>query len=125
MKKYPNLYVRIWKVVKTIPKGHVATYGQIANLCDLRGHARLIGYALHNLKPNSACGKEPSADASGVPWHRVINSRGTISFPKHTADYKSQKKLLEREGVAFNNDKIDLIKYGAGISAERKKGRGR
>lgn len=108
-------------MVKTIPKGHVATYGQIANLCDLRGHARLVGYALHNLKPNSACSTEPSADVSGVPWHRVINSRGTISFPKHTNTYECQKRLLKKEGIIFIDDKIDLSKYGAGISAERKR----
>lgn len=111
-------------MVKTIPKGRVATYGQIANLCDLRGHARLVGYALHNLKPNSACGTEPSADVSGVPWHRVINSRGTISFPKHTDAYEHQRRLLEKEGVVFVKEKIDLSKYGAGISAKRKKGTG-
>ncbi len=131
MKNYPELYTRIWKMVKTIPKGHVATYGQIARLCDLGRQARLVGYALHNLKSNS-----------GVPWHRVVNSKGTISFPKHTDAYKLQKKLLEKEGVVFirsnlrrvtakldrvsgtsqtsysgKGEKIDLSKYGVGALA--------
>lgn len=103
MKNYPDLYLRIWKTVKTIPKGRVATYGQIARLCDLRGHARLVGYALHNLPDNS-----------NVPWHRVINSQGKISLPKHTHAYMRQRKLLEKEGILFKGDKIDLEKNGIG-----------
>ncbi|MDQ3283053.1 MAG: MGMT family protein, partial [Acidobacteriota bacterium] len=61
-------YERIWSVVRRIPRGRVATYGQIAELADLEGPARQVGYALHNLP-------EPS----DVPWHRVINARGEIS----------------------------------------------
>lgn len=79
----------------------MATYGQIARLCGLREHARLVGYALHNLKPGST-----------VPWQRVINSKGTISLRKHTYGHERQKKLLEQEGVMFDGEKIDLIKYG-------------
>jgi methylated-DNA-protein-cysteine methyltransferase-like protein len=102
-----SLYEIIYEMVKKIPKGKVATYGQIARICGLREHARLVGYALHSLKSNS-----------GVPWHRVINSKGTISFPKHTGAYERQKKLLEREGVKFKKDKIDLAKYGFGHSPD-------
>ncbi|MFZ1082268.1 MAG: MGMT family protein, partial [Candidatus Kryptoniota bacterium] len=93
-------------MVKTIPKGRVASYGQIARLCDLGRQARLVGYALHNLKPNSR-----------VPWHRVVNSKGTISFPKHTGAYKLQKTLLEKEGIVFKGGKIDLSKYGVAALA--------
>lgn len=106
MKNYPELYLKIWEAVKGVRKGHVATYGQIAQICGLRGHARLVGYALHNLPANS-----------GVPWHRVISSKGTISLPAHTGGYYRQKKLLEAEGIIFNNGKIDLMKYGAGSRA--------
>jgi len=103
-----GLYEIIYEMVKRIPKGKVATYGQIARLCGLREHARLVGYALHNLKPTS-----------DVPWQRVINSKGMISLPSQTGAYERQKKLLEKEGVVFKKKKIDLAKYGAGPSLSK------
>ncbi len=108
-----GLYEIIYEIVRKIPKGKVATYGQIARLCGLRGHARLVGYALHNLKPNS-----------GIPWHRVINSKGMISLPKDSGAYDRQKYLLEKEGVIFRRDKLDLSKYGFSDSSKSKKKRG-
>ena len=108
--KKVSLYQIIYNTVRKIPKGKVATYGEIARLCGLREHARLVGYALHNLKPNS-----------GVPWHRVINSQGKISLPKDNGAYEFQKKLLESEGIVFVGDKIDLTKYGAGASDKKSK----
>jgi methylated-DNA-protein-cysteine methyltransferase related protein len=109
MKNYPDLYLRIWKAVKGVRKGRVATYGQIANVCDLRGHARLVGYALHNLPPDS-----------GVPWHRIVNSKGMISLRAHTSGHERQKHLLEQEGIVFKNGRIDLAKYGAGSRRGKK-----
>ncbi|MEK6571496.1 MAG: MGMT family protein [Bacteroidota bacterium] len=99
--KAPDSYQTIWDVVRLIPKGKVATYGDIANLCGLIDQARLVGYALHSIPANS-----------NVPWHRVINSKGRISLPKVSGQYESQKRLLEKEGVVFVRDKIDLDKYG-------------
>ena len=58
-------YQRIYEAVKRIPRGRVATYGQIATLAGLDGHARQVGYALHSLP-----------DGSDIPWHRVINAKG-------------------------------------------------
>jgi methylated-DNA-protein-cysteine methyltransferase-like protein len=107
MKNYPDLYLRIWKAVKGVQKGRVATYGQIADVCDLRGQPRLVGYALHNLPPDS-----------GVPWHRIINSKGMISLRTHTSGHERQKRLLELEGIEFENGKINLAKYGAGSRSE-------
>jgi len=108
-----SLYEIIYKMVKKIPKGKVATYGQIARFCGFPEHVRLVGYALHHLKPDS-----------GVPWHRVVNSRGTISLRKHTGAHERQKRLLEREGVKFKDDIIDLSKYGFGDSRKLKQQRG-
>ena len=94
-------YDRIYAIVKQIPTGKVATYGQIADLAGLYGKARLVGYALSrvDLKDN-------------IPWHRVINAREiSYSFQRCNSNYL-QKVLLEEEGIEFkSNSKIDLNKY--------------
>ena len=90
-------YQRIYKTVKRIPRGRVATYGQIATLAGLDGHARQVGYALHSLPDHS------------LPWHRVINTKGEIS-PRSAGDsHELQRMLLEEEGVEFSLDgRVDL-----------------
>ena len=81
----------IYRAVRNVPRGHVASYGQIAELAGLEGHARQVGYALHAL-----------ADGSGVPWHRIINAKGEIS-PRSAGDsHELQRMLLEAEGVKFD-----------------------
>ncbi len=86
-----NRYASIQAVVRRIPRGRVATYGQIAELAGLDGHARQVGYALHNLP-----------ERSNVPWHRVVNARGEIS-PRSAGDsHELQRMLLEGEGVEFD-----------------------
>jgi methylated-DNA-protein-cysteine methyltransferase-like protein len=78
-------------VVRRIPRGRVATYGQIAELAGLEGHARQVGYALHHLPAQS-----------DVPWHRVLNARGEVS-PRSAGDsHELQRMLLEAEGIAFD-----------------------
>ena len=62
-------YSRIYAVVRRIPRGRVATYGQVAELAGLPGHARQVGYALHALPRGTT-----------VPWHRVLNARGALSL---------------------------------------------
>jgi methylated-DNA-protein-cysteine methyltransferase-like protein len=91
-------YKRIYATVKRIPRGRVATYGQIATLAGLDGHARQVGYALHSLP-----------DGIDVPWHRVINAKGEVS-PRATSDsHELQRMLLEEEGVEFSLDgRVDL-----------------
>ena len=85
------MFDEIRKYVKKIPKGKVATYGQVATLAGLDGHARQVGYALHALP-----------DRPDVPWHRVINARGEIS-PRGAGDsHELQRLLLEEEGVEFD-----------------------
>jgi methylated-DNA-protein-cysteine methyltransferase related protein len=99
-KSQPDLYARIWEQVRRIPKGKVATYGGIARMCGFPRHARLVGYALHNLP-----------HGSNIPWYRVINSQGRISLPIHNGHYQKQKMLLEKEGILFLREKIPLKKY--------------
>jgi len=95
-------YELIWSTVRKIPRGRVATYGQIATLAGLDGHARQVGYALHNL---------PSP--SNVPWHRVVNARGEVS-PRSAGDsHELQRMLLEGEGVEFDlRGRLDLKRFG-------------
>jgi len=77
--------------VKRIPRGRVATYGQVATLAGLDGHARQVCYALHALPGRN-----------DFPWHRVINARGEIS-PRSAGDsHELQRMLLEGEGVEFD-----------------------
>ena len=81
-------YDKIWETVRRIPRGRVATYGQIAELAGLEGHSRLVGYALHALRPNMK-----------IPWHRVINAKGRISLVGPSG--RRQRKLLEAEKIVF------------------------
>jgi methylated-DNA-protein-cysteine methyltransferase-like protein len=99
----PSSYERIWKVVKRIPAGKVATYGQVARLAGLGGAARLVGYALHALPD----------DERKVPWQRVINAQGRISQRGFTGAEELQRKLLAREGVRFDaRARVDLARFG-------------
>jgi methylated-DNA-protein-cysteine methyltransferase related protein len=94
-------YQKIYAAVKRIPKGRVATYGQIALIAGLGRRARQVGYALHALP-----------DDIKVPWHRVINAKGEISS-RSSGDHDSlQRVLLEKEGVGFGlNGRVSLDKY--------------
>jgi methylated-DNA-protein-cysteine methyltransferase related protein len=94
-------YQRIWAVVAKIPRGRVATYGQIAELADLEGHARQVGYALHNLP-----------EGSRIPWHRVINAEGEVSPRTGGDSHELQRLLLKAEGVAFDaRGRVDLKRF--------------
>jgi methylated-DNA-protein-cysteine methyltransferase-like protein len=93
------LHRRIQDVVKRIPRGRVATYGQIARLAGLGRQARLVGYAMAALPTGTR-----------VPWQRVVNAQGAISLPGKSAD--RQRKLLEDEGVRFDaRGRIDLDRF--------------
>ena len=88
------IYARIYAVVKKIPRGKVATYGQIAALAGMPRHARQAGYAL-----------AATPESLKIPWHRVINAQGRISLRLRHWDSGSddlQRILLESEGVVFD-----------------------
>lgn len=93
-------YEAIWAAVKKIPRGKVATYGQIAALAGYAKQPRLAGYAMANCPP----------DAS-IAWYRVINAQGKISFPSRSTAYRKQRTLLENEGVVFMSGRVDLTRY--------------
>ncbi|MFW9905345.1 MAG: MGMT family protein [Candidatus Thorarchaeota archaeon] len=91
---------RVKNIIKKIPTGKVATYGQIATYAGNSRAARQVAWILH-----SSSGKD------NLPWHRVINSKGKISLPRNEG-YESQKGLLEKEGITFDkNEKINFDKY--------------
>ena len=94
-------YSKIYAVVRRIPHGRVATYGQVAVLAGLRGHARQVGYALHAL-----------ADGSPLPWQRVVNARGEVSPRAESGWERMQAALLEDEGVEFDHrGRINLARF--------------
>jgi methylated-DNA-protein-cysteine methyltransferase-like protein len=88
---------RIYAVIRRVPHGRVATYGQVAELAGLRGQARLVGYALAALDADS-----------DVPWHRVVNARGAISLPPAGHPALLQRARLEAEGVTFEGGRVPL-----------------
>jgi methylated-DNA-protein-cysteine methyltransferase-like protein len=90
-------YPDVWAVVTRIPRGKVATYGQIAAILGIPDRARFVGYALHALPPGSP-----------VPWHRVVNARGQVSLRGDSG--RTQTALLEREGVAVPGTGIDMMR---------------
>jgi methylated-DNA-protein-cysteine methyltransferase related protein len=98
-----STYDKIYAIVLQIPKGAVTTYGRVAELANLAGKARLVGYALFRVDPQS----------SDIPWHRVINAKGEISHSplRYGAD-NLQRSLLEQEGIKFSAEgKVNLHKY--------------
>jgi methylated-DNA-protein-cysteine methyltransferase-like protein len=96
-------HARIYAVVRSIPAGRVATYGQVAALAGLPGQARLVGYALSAV-----------ADGSTIPWHRVINAQGQISIRRDGPGAGVAQRLrLEREGVRFDaRGRVALDRFG-------------
>jgi methylated-DNA-protein-cysteine methyltransferase-like protein len=92
-------HLRILSVVRRVPYGRVATYGMVAELAGFPRQPRLAGYALRH------------ADDS-VPWHRIVNARGEISPRAQSDSVHLQRKLLEMEGITFNEaGRIDLKRY--------------
>jgi methylated-DNA-protein-cysteine methyltransferase-like protein len=91
----------VWQVVADIPRGHVLTYGEVARLAGMSRAARRVSQALRR-----------APGGMKLPWHRVINAQGKISFPPDSNGYHKQKSLLEREGIVFLEGKIDLERYG-------------
>ncbi|XGB42472.1 MAG: MGMT family protein [Nodosilinea sp. LVE1205-7] len=104
-------YDRIYAIVRQIPWGQVATYGQVAELAGLIGQPRLVGYALYRV----------DMATTDIPWQRVINAKGEVSHAvqRHGSDYR-QRSLLEAEGIEFSpQGRIDLKRYRWQPSAQQ------
>ena len=98
-----STYERFYDVVRTIPRGRVTSYGVVASMAGLPGHARQVGYALAALP-----------DEHDIPWHRVVNVRGEISSRSGGRSYEQiQRTLLEAEGIVFAaSGRVDLTVVG-------------
>ena len=93
---------KVYEFVKAIPKGKVATYGQIAEYLGNKKLARVVGNLLHH-----------NPDQENIPCHRVVNSSGKVVSSFAFGGAEAQRALLEKEGIVFEcNGKIDLNKYG-------------
>ena len=91
---------KVKSIIKKIPSGKVATYGQIAQLAGNHRAARQVAWILHS-----------SSHKDNLPWHRVINSKGMISLPPNKGG-ELQKHLLEIEGITFQSqNSINLKKF--------------
>jgi methylated-DNA-protein-cysteine methyltransferase-like protein len=98
---HADTWERFYAVVRKIPRGRVATYGQVAELAGLPGFARQVGWALHVLRPGTR-----------VPWQRVVNARGSCSLRPGSGAEFEQRRRLEREGVEFEpGGRIDLQRF--------------
>ncbi|MGH7492750.1 MAG: MGMT family protein [bacterium] len=99
-RKSASFHQKTKALIKRIPRGKVATYGQIAALAGQPRAARQVAWVLHI-----------ASEKDRLPWHRVINSQGTISLPR-MAGYEVQRALLKKEGIKFNrNEGIDLARF--------------
>ena len=103
-RKVSETYREIYATVKKIPRGRVASYGQVARVAGIGRQARLVGYALHALRDDNA---------QRVPWQRVINAQGFCSIKEPPMAAEIQQRILELEGVEFSpRGKVDLKKFG-------------
>ncbi|MGN0557502.1 MAG: MGMT family protein [Acutalibacteraceae bacterium] len=95
-----NTFEKIYEVVRRIPRGRVATYGQIAALCGNRRLARVVGYALH-----------ANPDPEHIPCFRVVDRFGRLSGSFAFGGGSAQAELLRADGIEVNGDTVDLEKY--------------
>ena len=92
---------RIYEAVKLIPRGHVATYGQVAEMAGDKKMARAVGNALHR-----------NPDPEAIPCYRVVNAKGELAGEFAFGGAGAQAKRLEADGIQVIDGKVDLQKYG-------------
>lgn len=90
---------RVREIVAAIPRGNVATYGQVATLAGAHGAARAVGSIMRTNK-----------DTTAVPCHRVVGSTGALTGYAYGTGISTKQQMLQKEGVQFKGTKIDLVK---------------
>jgi methylated-DNA-protein-cysteine methyltransferase-like protein len=103
MRAPANFFDRVYELVRTVPRGRVVTYGQVARLLGVPRGARAVGWALRAL---------PASRGRRVPWHRVVGAGGRVS-PRAGVGPLVQRRRLQQEGVRFVRDRVDLARHGA------------
>jgi methylated-DNA-protein-cysteine methyltransferase-like protein len=96
-----GFFASVCALVRLIPRGRVATYGQVAALVGVPRGARAVGWALGGIGARDA----------RVPWHRVVGSGGRISLDGRPAG-AVQRRRLRQEGVRFVNGRVDMERHG-------------
>jgi methylated-DNA-protein-cysteine methyltransferase-like protein len=91
---------RIMACIRDVPRGSVASYGQIAEMCGIRRGARQVGYVLRMLP-----------DGHDVPWHRIVRASGEIAFADGNDAFNEQLKRLMMEGVTIRRGKVDMQQH--------------
>lgn len=104
MSSHNPSHIKIWQTVQAIPLGYIACYGQIADLAGLPGRARMVGKALGSVPKSGWRGQK-------VPWYRVVNSQGKISFPVGSELFQRQKDFLQEEQVVVIGARIKLKEF--------------
>jgi len=107
------LHRRIIETIAAIPRGSVASYGQIAARAGAPGRARLVARVLSMADESLRAGlKAP------LPWYRVVNAQGRIAIAAGSAGAAEQKRRLQAEGLIFKADRIDMLRYGWGARGQ-------
>lgn len=94
--QYKDVYEAIYEIVRLIPAGRVSSYGAIAAAIGMKSGARMVGYSMHHCITASP----------PVPAHRVVNSKGMLSGKHHFGNGQEMQQLLEKEGVAVQDDQV-------------------
>ncbi|MDR2012435.1 MAG: MGMT family protein [Rhodanobacter sp.] len=102
----PPEHTAICATIAAIPRGQIASYGEIAVRAGLPGRARLVGRVLRETERE-------------LPWHRVLRADGRIAFPPRSRAFREQVRKLAAEGVPVRNGRIDIARYGWGRDLDR------
>ncbi len=94
-------YTEIYRVIRAIPRGRVASYGELATRAGLPGRARLVGRVLREADETIA-----------LPWHRVVRANGYLAFAKDSNEFSEQSRRLAAEGVVLCGRRVDLQCFG-------------
>lgn len=113
-----GFFKRVYRIVRNIPRGKVATYGQIARLAGSPHAARIVGWSMSS-----------SSTQDRVPWHRVVGAGGHLIIAKSLEYQEIQRQLLQNEGVQFRGSRVAMREFqwskGLDKSARRKKAKRR
>ena len=92
---------KVYELLRTIPRGKVTTYGELAKMLGNKMWARSVGNALHS-----------NPDGEKYPCYKVVSSKGKLSQAYAFGGFDEQKRRLEKDGVVVKNGKVDLMRYG-------------